>query len=78
MVAALVIHFRHEAGHETIGDGRTNPDLREHISGVFVGRLQIDVQVIERGNEHVNDADGPQVALGVALPVLTCIEIGKG
>ena len=69
--------FRHEAGHEAIGDGGTNPDFRQHIVGVLVGGLQVDVQIVERGNDHVDDADGPQVTLGVALPVLSRIEIGE-
>jgi len=37
--------------------------------------FQVDVHVVERGYQHVDDADGPQIALGVALPVLPRIEI---
>ena len=69
--------FRHEAGHEAVGDGRANPYLRQHVVGVFAERLDVDVVVVERGYEHVDDADGPQVALGVAFPVPACIEEGE-
>ena len=69
--------FRHEAGHESVGDGGTNPDFREHIVGIFAEGLHIDVVVIKHSNEHVDDADGPQVTLGVALPVLARREEGE-
>ena len=69
--------FRYETGHEAVGDGGTNPDFRQQIVGVFVDGLQIDVVVVECGNDHVNHADSPQVALGVALPVLPRIEEGE-
>ena len=67
-------YFRHEARHEAVGDGGTDADLREHVVGVLAGGLQVDVQVVERGNDHVDDADEPQVALGIALPVLARVE----
>ena len=73
----FLFRFRHEAGHEAVGDGGADPDFREHICGVLIGGFQVDVQVVERGNDHVDDADGPQVALGVALPVLASIEVGE-
>ena len=66
---ATCVCFRYETGHQPVGDGGTNPDFREHIVGILAVGLQIDVVVIERGNEYVDDADEPQVALGVALPV---------
>ena len=73
----LILPFRHETRHEAVGDGRTNPNLCEHIVGVLIGGFQIYVQIVERGNEHVDDADGPEIALGVALPVLARIEEGE-
>ena len=66
-----------EAGHEAVGDGGTDPDLGEHIVGVLVGGLQIDVEGVKGGNEHIDDADEPEVALGVTLPVLARIEEGE-
>ena len=33
--------------------------------------------MVERGYESIDDEDEPQVALGVALPVLSRIEIGE-
>jgi len=73
----FLLHFRHKAGYEAVGDGGTYPDLREHIVGKFVDRLQIDGDIIKCGNEDVYNADDPQVALGVALPVLAGIEEGE-
>ena len=64
-------------GHEAVGDGGTYPDFRQHIVGIFAEGLQIDVVVVERGYQHVDDADGPQVSLGIALPVLSGIEEGE-
>ena len=66
-----------EAGHEAVGDGGTDPDLGEHIVGKLIGGLQIDVEVVKGGNEHIDDADEPEVALGVTLPVLARIEEGE-
>ena len=77
MVLNGIINLRHETRHEAVGNGGANPDFDKQIVGVLVEGLQVDVPVVERGNEHVDDADGPQVALGVALPVLTCVEIGE-
>ena len=70
----LLRRLRHEAGHETVGDGGAYPDFGKQIVGVFVDGLQIDVVVVEHGYEHVDDTDDPEVALGVALPVLAGIE----
>ena len=69
--------LRHEAGHQAVGDGGANPYFYEQIVGVLVDGFQIDVHIVERGYEYVDDADGPQVALGVALPVLAGIEERK-
>jgi len=69
---------RHEAGHEPVADGGAYPYLGEHIVGVLVEGLVIhDVEMVERGYESIDDEDEPQVALGVALPVLSRIEIGE-
>ena len=69
--------FGYEAGHEAVGNGGTDPYLNQQILGVFVDRLEIDVVVVQGSNDHVDDADGPQVALGIALPVFACIEEGE-
>ena len=66
-----------ETGHEPVGDGGSYPDLREHIVGVFVARLQHDVDIVEEGDEAVDDKDHPEVALGVGLPFLTRVEKGE-
>ena len=76
-VTVHLVSFRNETGHQTVGDGGTYPDFRQHIVGVIAEGLHVDVVVIECGNEHIDDADDPQVALGVALPVLASIEIGE-
>lgn len=72
----LLFHLRHETGHETIGDGGTNPYFSKHVVGIIANGLQVDIPVVECGYEYVNDADEPQVALGIVLPVLARIEIG--
>ena len=77
MLLFLCFSLRHEAGHEAVGDGGTDPYLRQHVVGVLAERFQVDVVVVERGYQHVDDADGPQVALGVLLPVLPRIEEGE-
>ena len=69
--------FGYEAGNEAVGDGGTDPSLNQQILGVFVDRLEIDVVVVQGGDDHVDDTDSPQVALGVALPVFACIEEGE-
>ena len=74
---APLLGLGYEAGHQSVGDGGANPYLYQHIVGVFIDWLEIDVEVIECRNDHIDDADHPQVALGVALPVLTRIEIGE-
>jgi len=71
------LSFRHETRHQPIRDGGSNPDFSEHIVRIFSERLNVDVVVVEGSNDHVDDADHPQVALGVALPVLTRIEEGE-
>ena len=76
-ILLCVITFRYKTGHEAVGDGGAYPNFREHIVSVLADGLQIDVPVVERGNDYVDDADGPQVTLGVALPVLTGIEEGE-
>ncbi len=73
----IFFRFRHETGHQTVGDGRTNPYLSKQIWGVFIDRLNVNVQIVKCGNEHVDNTDYPQVTLSVALPVLTRIEIHK-
>ena len=73
----LLRRLGHKAGHETVGDGGAYPDLCEHIVGILVDGLQIDVPVVERGNDYVDDTDSPQVALGIALPVLAGIEVSE-
>ena len=71
------LRFRDETGYKAVGDGGTYPDFGQQVFGVFVAGLQVDVDVIEGGDDHVDDADGPQVALGVALPVLAGVEEGE-
>ena len=69
--------FRHETGHETVGDSGANPNFREQICGVLICRLYVDVQIVERCNDNVDDTDSPQVALGVAFPIFARIEVGE-
>ena len=68
-------YFSDETRHKTIGDGGAYPYLGEQIVGVLVDRLLVDVVVVECSYEHIDDADGPQVVLGIAAPVLACIEV---
>ena len=51
------LSFRHETSYETIGDSWAYPDFRQHIVGIFVDGFQIDVVVVECGNDYVDDAD---------------------
>ena len=45
--------------------------------GGFEGERSESVEVVKGGNEHIDDADEPEVALGVTLPVLARIEEGE-
>ena len=66
-----------ETGHQPVGDGGSYPYFGEHIVGEFVARLQHDVDIVEQGDEAVDDEDHPEVALGVGLPFLTRVEKGE-
>ena len=35
----MLFPFRHETGHEPVGDGGANPYFREQICGVLIGGL---------------------------------------
>ena len=72
-----MFNFGYKTSHQSIGNGRTYPDLGEQIVGVFVDGLQIDGDVVEYGNERIDDENHPEVAFGVALPFLACIEEGE-
>jgi hypothetical protein len=74
---SLFFRFLNITGHQAIGDGGTNPDFHHDITGELVGGLQDDIDVIQQGNEHVHHKDGPQVSLGIALPVLAGIELSE-
>ena len=69
--------FCYETGYEAIRDCGPYPDFCKHIIGVFADWLEIDINVIEHGDEYIDNTDGPQIALGVALPVLAGIEEGE-
>ena len=70
----VVYGFRNETRHKPVSDGRTYPNFGKEIFGVFIRRLKDNVDVIEYGNEHVDDENQIQVPLGVALPVFAGIE----
>jgi hypothetical protein len=65
---------QHEAGYQSIGDGGAYPDFGKEIFGVFVGRLKNYGNVIEYGNDHVDDINHPQPELGIGFPFLAGIE----
>lgn len=73
----MICLLGNETGHQPVGDGGSYPYLGEHIVGEFFARLQHDVDIVEQGDEAVDDEDHPEVALGVGLPFLTCIEKGE-
>ena len=64
----------YETGHQTVGNGGTNPDFREQESSVFVGGFQNDVYVVKYRKNHIYDTNHPQVALRVCFPILARIE----
>ena len=51
--------FRHEAGHQSVGDGGAYPDFGEHKVGIFIDGLKINVDVVECGNERIDNKDHP-------------------
>ena len=73
----MICLLGNETGHEPVGDGGSYPYFGEHIVGEFFARLQHDVDIVEQGDEAVDDEDHPEVALGVGLPFLTRIEEGE-
>lgn len=73
----MICLLGHETGHQSVGNSGPYPNLGEHIVGVFVARLQHDVDIVEQGDEAIDDEDHPEVALGVALPILTRVEKGE-
>lgn len=74
----MTLCFRYETCHQPVGDSGAYPDFYQHIVGVFIVDLKkLEIVVVEHGNKRIEDEDGPEIALGVALPVLASIEVGE-
>ena len=56
---SLLIILGHKTGHKTVGDGRSNPNLRHQIGLLFTQCLYEDVVVVECCNGDIDDEDKP-------------------
>ena len=70
----ILFYFRYETGHQAISDGRSYPNFNQEIIGVYSGGLNVEVVVVECGNNHIHQEYHPQITLGISLPFLAGIE----